>query len=331
MLPPFSYRTYRTIINKAKVLKMPFEVRPLQNVGAEVIGFDVLRPMTEETEAELRALWYHHAILLFRGQDIDPERQIAFSRIFGPLEKHPLAVTRSEDNPELFVLENGGDRDAVNTAFYDDEPIVGRLDWHMDLHYTGRPNHGALIRAVEVAGEGGLTGFGDLALAYDALDEATKQQINQLEVAYRFEMQRVKMRFVNLEGYAPGPHSPKKPSDVGFPDFPDSIYPAVVEHPVSGRKILEVVEQFLDRIVDPEKAGMTAKESDDLLRRLVAHTRKPEFHYFHTWKPGDMILWDNWRAMHCTTGTRPGTKRVINRTTIEGNKTLGRQLEAPAA
>ena len=57
------------------------------------------------------------------------------------------------------------------------------------------------------------------------------------------------------------------------------------------------------------------------------HTRKPEFHYFHVWRPGDMILWDNWRAMHCTTGTPPGVKRLIHRTTIEGDVTLGRQLD----
>jgi taurine dioxygenase len=38
------------------------------------------------------------------------------------------------------------------------------------------------------------------------------------------------------------------------------------------------------------------------------------------------VLWDNWRAMHCTTGTRVGIKRLINRTTIEGGHTLGRQL-----
>ena len=310
---------------------MPLEVEPLENVGAEVLGFDIREPITDATKAELKSLWYEHAILLFRGQDIDPGRQIEFSRIFGALEKHPLEVTRSGEHPELFVLENGGEKDGFHTAFYDGEAIVGRLDWHMDLHYTGRPNHGAVLRAVRVAGEGGLTGFGDLARAYDALDDGTKEQIADLEVVYRFEMQRKKMRFVDVAGYEPGPHSPKKPADIGFPDFPDAAYPAVVEHPVTGRKVLEVVEQFLDRVVDPGKAGLTPEEADDLLRRLVAHIRRPEFHYFHAWQPGDMILWDNWRAMHCTTGTKPGVKRLINRTTIEGDATLGRQLEAPAA
>jgi taurine dioxygenase len=40
-----------------------------------------------------------------------------------------------------------------------------------------------------------------------------------------------------------------------------------------------------------------------------------------------MVLWDNWRAMHCATGTPPGVARVIHRTTIMGDATLGRVLE----
>jgi len=305
---------------------MSLRTRPLDNVGAEVFGFDINEPITQATKSELESLWNEHAILLFRGQDIDASAQIEFSRIFGALEEHPLEVKRSGEHPELFVLENGGPNDKFQTAFYDGEEIVGRLDWHMDLHYTGRPNRGALLRAVQIAEEDGETGFGDLAKAYDALDPETKRRIAGLEVAYRFTVQRRDMRFVDLTGYQPGPNSPKQPADIGFPDFADSVYPIVVTHPVTGVQVLEIVEQFLDRVIDPEKAGMSANEADDLLRELVDHTRRPEFHYFHEWQPGDMVLWDNWRAMHCTRGTRPGVKRLINRTTIEGDVALGRQL-----
>lgn len=299
---------------------------PLENVGVEVKGFDISQPYTEALATQLRELWYEHAILVFRDQPITPANQIAFSRLFGPLEAHPLKVTRSSEYPELFVLTNGDEKDKSMTAFYHGEEIVGRLDWHMDLHYTACPNHGAVLTAVEVADEGGLTGFGDLAKAYDALDEATKQLLEKLEVAYAFSMQRRHMRYVDLDGYEPGPHSPRKPSDVGFPDFPDAVYPAVVTHPVSGRKVLEVVEQFLDRVITPQRVGLCNDESIELLERLVAHTRKPQFHYFHQWRKGDMVLWDNWRAMHCATGTKKGVRRVINRTTIEGKEMLGRVL-----
>lgn len=306
---------------------MALKIRPLENVGAEVYGFDLAKPMTEELKAELKALWYEHGILLFRNQEIDPGKQIEFSRIFGPLELHPLEVKRSGEYPELFVLENGGPGDKFQTAFYDGQEVVGRLDWHMDLHYTARPNQGALLRAVTIAPEWGETGFGDLSKAYDALDDQTKARIADLEVAYAFVAQRRQMRFVDLEGYEPGPDSPMKPSDIGFPDFTDAVYPAVVHHPITGRPVLEVVEQFLHRVVEPEKAGLSADEADALLHSLVEHTRRPEFHYFHSWEEGDMILWDNWRAMHCTRGTKPGARRLIHRTTIEGDVQLGRSLE----
>ncbi len=306
---------------------MTFQVTPLNAIGADVAGFDIREPLDGDQQRELRDLWYRYGLLRFRGQDITPERQIAFSRIFGPLKMHPLKVQTSAEYPELFVLESGTDNDRHMLAYYDGKAVVGRLDWHMDLHYTGRPNHGAVLTAVEVPGEDGLTGFGDLAKAWDALDEATRAQLAKLEVAYCFSMQRRHMRYVNLKGYEPGPAMAKKPADLGYPDFADAVYPAVIKHPVSGCQVLQIVEQFLDRVITPQKFGLSNDESIELLERLVAHTRRPEFHYFHEWQPGDMVLWDNWRLMHCATGTPPGVRRVIHRTTIKGDRVLGRTLD----
>ena len=305
---------------------MSLTISKLGTVGVEVSGFDIKEPLSDTIKNELRALWDEHGLLLFRNQDITPERQIEFSRTFGPLALHPLKATRSEANPELFVLENGGENDRFQTAIYKGEAIVGRLDWHIDLHYTGRPNRGALLRAIELPSSDGLTGFGDLAKAFDALDEETKALLEKIEVAYAFCMQRRHMRYVNTEGYEPGEFSPRKPSDMNFPDFPDTAYPGVYTHPISGRKVLGVVEQFLDRVVKPHDAGLSNDEAIELLERLVAHGQQPEFTYFHEWKAGDMVLWDNWRFMHCTTGTKPGVRRLINRTTIEGDVTIGRVI-----
>ena len=307
---------------------MAMQVSALDNVGVEVSGFDINRPLDSQVAAELVSLWNEHGIVLFRGQDVNPQNQIAFSRIFGQLELHPLKATTSEEFPELFMLVNDPEKEKFMTASYHGREVVGRLDWHMDLHYTGKPNRGALLRAVVCAEEDGMTGFGDLARAYDALDEETQQLLQTIEVTYAFSMQRRHMRYVDLDGYEASPYSPRKPSDLSFPNFPEVAYPAVVTHPVTGRKVLEICEQFLERIVAPHRAGLSNDEAVDLLQRLVEHTRRPEFHYFHQWQPGDMVLWDNWRAMHCATGTQPGVERVIHRTTIEGDTTLGRVVDA---
>lgn len=305
---------------------MKLSVKPLSNVGVEVLNFDIEAMHENGVADQLRALWYEHGMLLFRNQNIDPHSQIEFSRLFGPLEKHPLKTTRSEEFPELFKLVNGDEKDDFVSAKYDGETIIGRLDWHIDLQYTGKPNHGAVLTAVEVAAEDGMTGFGDLEKAYAALDDKTKALIEQLELVYTFVMQRKHWRFVDTANYEPNPRGPRKPADVQFPDYGEVAYPIALAHPVTKRKVLTVVEQFLDRVVDPKKAGISFDESIDLLYLLVEQTRKSEFHYFHDWKEGDMVLWDNWRFMHCATGTKKGVRRVIHRTTIEGDKTLGRQL-----
>ncbi|MBW2396677.1 MAG: TauD/TfdA family dioxygenase [Deltaproteobacteria bacterium] len=305
---------------------MALHITPLESVGVEVSGFDITQAMGEALKSELISLWDEHAIVVFRGQKVDPKSQIEFSRIFGPLATHPIKETTSAEHPELFMLVNEPEKEKYHTASYNGELVVGRLDWHMDLHYTGKPNRGALLRSVVCAEKDGLTGFADLSKAYDALDADTKSLLEKIEVAYCFSMQRRHMRYVDLEGYEPGPYSPTKPADVNFPNFPDVAYPAVVTHPVTGRKVLEIADQFLDRIVAPHEAGLCNDEAIELLERLVVHTRRPEFHYFHEWQEGDMVLWDNWRVTHCATGTPPGVQRVIHRTTIEGETTLGRVL-----
>ena len=45
---------------------MALTVTPLDNVGVEVSGFDINEPLTDAIKAELKSLWYEHAILLFR-------------------------------------------------------------------------------------------------------------------------------------------------------------------------------------------------------------------------------------------------------------------------
>jgi taurine dioxygenase len=106
-------------------------IRPLENVGVEVLGFDLNEPLDAATRQELEDLWLEHAILLFRGQDITARKQIEFSALFGPLERHPLEVKISGEHPELFVLEMGTDakRDAVETSYWNGEPVVGRMPW----------------------------------------------------------------------------------------------------------------------------------------------------------------------------------------------------------
>ena len=112
---------------------MPLQVKPLNNVGIEVSGFDINQPMTEAIKNELISLWNEHAIMVFRNQDISPEKQIAFSRLFGELEMHPLKATTSDEYPELFMLSNDPVKEKFMTANIRELEFVNREDYYAPL------------------------------------------------------------------------------------------------------------------------------------------------------------------------------------------------------
>jgi taurine dioxygenase len=282
----------------------------LNDVGVAVEGIDLSRPLERAVEEELRALWLEHGLLLLRGQCRTVAEQIRFSRTFGELEIHPLERIRHKDYPELIEL-NSADEQTNPTSSWDGEDWIGRLGWHTDLIYSGKPNLGAVLRAVILPANDGQTGYADRGAAYNALPDSVKEEIADLEIVYRFEVNLYRMPYLDTSGYLAGPGAPDKPSDVGFPDFPDSVYPLVVSHPVSGRKVLNVCPMFLSHIRGRREGG-----GDPLLQSLVDHVTDKRFSYHHSWERDDIILWDNWRMMHCAPGIRPGDERLIHRTTI---------------
>ena len=287
--------------------------------GVCVEGVNLETDDLGQQASTLRSLWQTHGLLLLQGCADSPETQIRFSRVFGALEAHPLKTIRSGEYPELMEL-NSNDQRTNPVSHWSGEPWIGRLGWHKDLIYSGSPNLGAVLRAVTLPDADGETGFADQAAAYDALPAALRQRLEGHSVVYRFHVDLEQMPFLDTRDYEAGPGAPKTPADVGFPDFPDSVYPLVLEHPHTGRRILNICPMFLSHI-----PGLDAVESDELLHELVAHVTRPEFAYLHQWQTGDMVLWDNWRFMHSARGIRPGQARTIHRTTIidpEGSRAL---------
>ena len=278
--------------------------------GVLVDGLDLLGEGLEAHAEALRSLWRTYGLVLVRGEGGCPESQLRFSRLFGDLEAHPLKTIRSGEFPELMEL-NSADQRTNPISHWEGEPWIGRLGWHKDLIYTGVPNLGAVLRGVVLPAADGQTGFADQAAAYDALPADLKKTLGDLQVVYRFEVDLEKMPYLDTRAYQAGPDAPKTPAEVGFPEFPDSVYPLVLQHPHTGRRILNICPMFLSHIMGHENS-----EGEVLLRDLVAHVTRPEFAYLHTWQAGDMVVWDNWRFMHSARGIRPGESRVIHRTTI---------------
>ena len=294
---------------------MDFALKPLPAmIGREVVGLDAAADIPEATARALRAAWLEHGVLVFRGIGTSPEAQLRVSRCFGELEPHSIPVFRHPDYPELILLsnENGPSGPVYD---FDGVAIHGRIPWHADGAFLVTPNSGALLRMVRKPKSGGQTGWLDMGMAYDALDDDTKAEIDGLEAVYLFRAGLEDIRFNR-------PHGTRlTPRKENFPYFPPVANPLVWTHPETGRKVLNLSTINIDRIL-----GLDEAASDALIERLIAHIDQPQFQYIHEWDNNDMVLWDNRSTLHIARGHPVDEVRVVHRTTIKGTVPMGRTL-----
>ncbi|HUH36632.1 MAG TPA: TauD/TfdA family dioxygenase [Spongiibacteraceae bacterium] len=284
---------------------MSIEFKPLAgDFGVEVVGDD----LAKLTREQLYDNFVERGLLLLRGRELAPRRQLALSQVFGESDIHPIEAIRHPDCPELIVLTANEAEDIPSGDPRGDE-IVGQIPWHSDLTYTLQPSRGAVLHAVTVPAEGGLTGWIDTAGVYDALSEGLKKRIEGLEVVHSFAAASALTRKSVSE----------KVSSSSREAFPEVIHPLVHVHPENGRKVLNISPLFTLRIV-----GLPEAESDALLAELKAFATQETFAYVHHWQKGDVMVWDNWRTMHRAYGYPRKYRRVMHRTTFKSDWTLGR-------
>jgi taurine dioxygenase len=89
--------------------------------------------------------------------------------------------------------------------------------------------------------------------------------------------------------------------------------PVVITHPVSGRKAL-----YVNPLITARIEGMSREDSDELLEKLFEFQDREEIIYEHVWRPGDLVMWDNWCSCHARTDFPAAEIRLMRRCTILG-------------
>lgn len=280
---------------------MSVKFEPLSpSFGVVVKGIEGVE-CTDEQRAELYQAFLEHGLLLFPGLSLTPEEHVQFSHFFGATEHHPIKSVRHPESADLIVLTANGREDIPPGDPRGDE-VVGKIPWHTDLTYTESPSIGALLAAIEVPEEGGLTGWIDTAAVYDALSEEQKQRIDGLRVEHDIAAsQRATRTSVNRE----------VDSNEGVPGFPAVVHPLVSVHPETGRKALNISPLFAARILD-----LPGAEGAALLQELQDFAIQDHFICLHDWQVGDLMLWDNRRTMHRAFGYPLRCRRLMHRSTL---------------
>jgi taurine dioxygenase len=255
------------------------------------------------------------------------ETQVRLSEIYGEPEVHPMMAGTDikTEHRALAPIEFDPEKDG-NIYHIGGQVLGGYLPWHFDGAYVDRINHGGILRPDILPARGGETGFLDQIAAWELLSADLKERIDGLSVIYSYEPDLTRAKF--------GPRADQlvKMSELfragaAHPSVQTrAIHPAVYEQTGTGRKVLHISPWFADGI-----EGMENEEGNSLLSEVIAQILKPELMYFHNWQPGDMVLWDNWRMLHCASGIPPEETRIMRRTTIVGDYGLGRRERVPSA
>jgi taurine dioxygenase len=301
---------------------MSFDVRALSDTlafGSVVTDLDPASFDDPAVRRELHDLWVDRGLIVFRGLPSDEETHVALSAIFGRPEIHPLRDPAKPGRPELADIRYDPVFGDV-CEFPDGSRRGAWLPWHFDLVYVDRINHGGILRPVVLPDDGGETGFIDQIAAYDALPAALQERIEGLDVLYRWDMDFSRQRFGATAGLQMLRMDPRAAKLMARPEgHAVVVHPMVFEQPETGRRVLNVSPWFALGI-----DGMEGPEGDALLAEVVARATDERGAYFHRWALGDMVLFDNWRMMHCAAGVPVDQRRHMQRTTIEGDYGRGR-------
>jgi taurine dioxygenase len=267
-------------------------------LGAEIRGVD-LRTIDAPVFAAIHRHWLDHLVLLFRGQDLNDDELIAFSRQFGELDWAPVQETGRrfvEGHPELYVVSN-----VVENGVPIGSLGAGEAIWHTDMSYIEDPPKASVLYALEVPPSGGETGFVNMYSGYEALPAALKRRVDGLRVKHDGTY--------NSGGYVrQGVAAVDDPAS-----SPGAVHPLVITHPETKRRAL-----YLGRRRNAYIMGWSLADSEALLNEVWSYAARDDYTWYNSWCAGDLVLWDNRCTMHRREAFDAGTRRIMHRTQIKG-------------
>ena len=177
---------------------------------------------------------------------------------------------------------------------------LGNLLWHSDSSFRAIPAKYSLLSARTVNKKGGDTQFADMRAAFDALDEDTRREVEDLICEHSLMYSRGSLGFTEY-------------TDEEKEMFKPVRQRLVRTHPVTGRKSL-YLSSHAGTIL-----GRPTPDARILLRDLNEHATQPRFVYVHKWKLHDLVMWDNRQTMHRGRRYDETQPRDVRRTTVAGD------------
>lgn len=274
------------------------EITPIHPLtGARISGVDLSRPIDPDVAAAVRKALDDNVVIVLRDQNLDEAAQLRAAEIFGKvaIRRRPLSGDGPGgefDTPFMFVtniVENG----KPIGAFGD-----GEMWFHHDTSYYPEPHRATLLYAMKLTSWGGETCFSNMYEAFDRIPAKLRDRLEGRKVLQIHDYKRRERLNLN---------------EIDISRVRHNWQPIFITHPFSGRRAL-----FISRLMSAEIEGLSHEESEDALNQLFDISETPEIVYEHSWRLGDLVIWDNWCSIHMRKDFPRDEPRLMRRLTVEG-------------
>jgi taurine dioxygenase len=294
-----SLSTPDTVSSRTRSKAAPgFEVVPLsRHIGAEIRGLDLRQKPDDETVKAIYQAWLDHLVLIFPQQKLEQEDLIRATGFFGQigkLSRPPKYFPKGYSKllPGIMMISNIRENGEPIGALPD-----GEMMFHHDMIHAEVPSKATLLYSVEIPSAGGNTLFASGYAAYETLDPAIRDRLEGKKAVHHYNY-----------------GSTVKGDSRGTEAFAECMHPVFRTHEDTGRKAV-----YVNRLMTVKVLDVPEQDSVQLLNAVYDHAEKREFVYEHEWRVGDLLLWDNRCSSHARTDFPSTERRLMFRTTVEGN------------
>lgn len=247
-------------------------------VGVVVGGYNFGIPPTKEQAEAIRSLLWRYHLILFPAVNVDPEQHRRLVDIFGP-------VADEFGNGQYYSLVRSPETDEG-----------GELSYHCDFGFTSTPLEVVSLYGEDVPPVSARTGFANGVRACQQLSPGLRARLEGQLVLHASD--------VTIENQQSSGRL--HPEDLSNKQYTAALHPAILRHPRTGEEIL-----FLNEYMSIRFEGLSYEESESLLSAGLSSFLSPGNVYEHTWRQGDLIIFDNIALSHRRTNGPARTLRRI--------------------
>lgn len=257
------------------------------HIGAELSDIDIASPLSNQQQQQIYQAFLDYSVIFFRDQQLQPQQQLSFARLFGKIENvaHPKFST-FDDAPEVSIIIN----DKNNP------PDINV--WHTDLTYLRKPPKACVLYCQETPDTGGDTLWVSMQTVYQSLSKKLQDQLRTLTAKHQLPLDNASKEQIRQV----------------FDKDITAIHPVICTHPESQEKHLFINSVYTKKIIE-----LNTKESNELLNMLFTLSIQPEFQVRFKWQQGSMAIWDNRCTQHYAVADYYPQRRVMHRVSISAD------------